>query len=350
VFALGVAITVGPWLAKNACETGNPVYPLLYSAFGGRDWDADLNAKWKRAHSPDTYSPADIPVKLVDVTLKSDWLSPLLYAFSPLAWLVASRRRLTGCLWLYVAWLFAAWWLLTHRIDRFWVPMIPVVSLLAGIGATWSATRLWRASAGTIAVVGAAFNLLVMTVGLSGYNAYLLDLSLAQRDTTNAGLRLLNTDLPVAARVLSVGEAEVFDARRPIIYNTVFDYSIFQEWCAQPAPGVPAGELELKDASALRQAFTDAGVTHVYANWQEILRYRRTYGYTDFAAPSRFVALQRMGILSRPLPLPAYREWKSLGEQDQLEIERWAPELKTSVGGVPVFVTLQLFEVVRDSK
>ena len=350
VFAVGVAITVGPWLAKNACETGNPVYPLLYSVFGGKDWDAELNAKWKRAHSPDTYSPADIPVKLVDVTLKSDWLSPLLYAFAPLAWLVAARRRFTGLLWLYVAWLFATWWLLTHRIDRFWVPMIPVVSLLAGIGATWSATRLWRASAGTITVIAAAFNLLVMTVGLSGYNAYLLDLTLAQRDTTNAGLRLLNADLPADARVLSVGEAEVFDARRPMIYNTVFDYSIFQEWCAQPEPGVPDGELKLKDAIAIRQAFADAGVTHVYANWQEILRYRRTYGYTDFAAPSRFAELQRMGILSRPLPLPAYREWKSLGEDDQREIERWAPELKTSVGGVPVFVTLQLFEVLREPK
>ena len=28
VFGVGVALTVGPWLLKNAVETGNPIYPL----------------------------------------------------------------------------------------------------------------------------------------------------------------------------------------------------------------------------------------------------------------------------------------------------------------------------------
>ena len=81
VFTAGVLLTIGPWLLKNLAETGNPVYPLLYSVFGGRDWDAELNAKWKAGHSPDNHSPVDLAVKFVDVTLKSDWLSPLLFGW-----------------------------------------------------------------------------------------------------------------------------------------------------------------------------------------------------------------------------------------------------------------------------
>jgi hypothetical protein len=42
---------MGPWLVKNLMETGNPVYPLAYSLFGGADWDAATNIRWVRAHS-----------------------------------------------------------------------------------------------------------------------------------------------------------------------------------------------------------------------------------------------------------------------------------------------------------
>lgn len=39
--ALGLALVlVAPWLVRNALWTGNPVYPLAYSVFGGEDWSA----------------------------------------------------------------------------------------------------------------------------------------------------------------------------------------------------------------------------------------------------------------------------------------------------------------------
>jgi len=43
IFSLGLAVTIGPWLAKNLAETGNPVYPLAYSVLGGRGWSPELN-------------------------------------------------------------------------------------------------------------------------------------------------------------------------------------------------------------------------------------------------------------------------------------------------------------------
>ena len=56
-YALGVALTAGPWLLKNLCETGNPVYPLLWSLFGGVDWDAALDAKFRAGHRPPDFRP-----------------------------------------------------------------------------------------------------------------------------------------------------------------------------------------------------------------------------------------------------------------------------------------------------
>ena len=38
----------------------------------------------------------------------------------------------------YAAYLFLTWWLLTHRIDRFWLPLLPCLAILAGLGADWS--------------------------------------------------------------------------------------------------------------------------------------------------------------------------------------------------------------------
>ena len=47
------------------------------------------------------------------------------------------------CLWGYVAYLFATWWLFTHRLDRFWLPLLPPLAVLAGLGADWARNRGW---------------------------------------------------------------------------------------------------------------------------------------------------------------------------------------------------------------
>ncbi|MEJ7640169.1 MAG: hypothetical protein WKF75_19940, partial [Singulisphaera sp.] len=45
-FAVGWAVVMTPWLAKNVADTGNPVYPLAYRVFGGGHWDEAQDAKW----------------------------------------------------------------------------------------------------------------------------------------------------------------------------------------------------------------------------------------------------------------------------------------------------------------
>ena len=45
-------LVMAPWLGKNVIDTGNPVYPLGYHVFGGRNWDEAREAQWFRVHGP----------------------------------------------------------------------------------------------------------------------------------------------------------------------------------------------------------------------------------------------------------------------------------------------------------
>ncbi|MGD9857569.1 MAG: hypothetical protein AB7U20_21715, partial [Planctomycetaceae bacterium] len=273
--------------------------------------------------------PGDLKAHAIDVVAKSDWQSPLVFALAPLAFLRRGRRGIVLGLWAYVLWLFFTWWGLTHRIDRFWLPLLPVGSLLAGAGLGWllgAASRgisslstreadsghsqpvtqpLVAAGAGAVVIAAVLFNLGFVTSALCGYNAYLIDLETARQQAATPSMRLLNElPLPEGARVLFVGEAQVFDARFDHVYNTVFDESIFQVWTSAAILDVPDAEQPLRPIAEIRAAFAVHGITHVFVNWNEIARYRApgSYGFTDFVTPARFQDLIKGSLLSE-IPL-----------------------------------------------
>ncbi len=381
VFAAGALVTFGPWMLKNLVETGNPVYPLLYSVFGGADWDESLNARWRAAHSPPVHlldSPSligvDLKERFFDVVARSDWQSPLLFAPALLALFAPVRRRWVWALWLYVAWLFITWWGLTHRIDRFWVPLLPVLSLLCAVGLGWLLGVTWNLpgrgpsratdagthqggsrvstliASGTVLLMATVmlFQLAFVTTRLCGYNSYLIDLNVARKEVTTQSIRLLEElPLPPRCRVLFVGEAEVFDALFEHVYNTVFDRSLFVHWTTEGASGDADDQAAWRTPEAIRETFHDQSITHVFVNWQEILRYRRTYGFTSFVTPARFAELVKAQLLA-PLPLDSkqtLRPMDSLSPAEQDEIRTWAPELIVPVSGQPAFIKYSLFRV-----
>lgn len=354
-FACGVLLTIGPWLLKNAAETGNPVYPLAYDVFGGRDWDTALNARWTRAHQADSFSPSSLFDMAVDVAVRNDWVNPLLFSLAPLALFAAASRGRVAWIWLYIGWLFLSCWLFTHRIDRFWVPMLPVVALLAGGGAAWwwsSTAAPARALGAGVLVAVSLFNLASVTrTGLGGNNDYLRDLDEAAAFAarlTAPELAYLHDRLPSGSKVLSVGDAAVFEARFPIVYNTVFDQSILEKWTAA-RPGEAAGEDGLRDAASIRETFRVQGITHIYVSWREILRYRSpgNYGYSDFVTPERFVDLQRLGILGPAWPIPeAVTDVDDLDPGRRAALETWGQALITRRSGRATYVTFQVFPVL----
>jgi len=352
LFAAGTLINIGPWLLKNLVETGNPVYPLLYSVFGGHDLTEALNAKWKNGHGMKPIGLTEFKNSLLDVTMTSDWISPLLFSLAPLTFLNRQHRRLVCWLWIYIAFLFFSWWLLTHRIDRFWVPMLPVVAILAGIGATWSSKLIWRTGVTAAVLFAVLFNLCIVTSGLGGNNAYLDDFAYARKFTGNLTapeIEALNQmQLGPDQVVLFVGEAKVFNANFPVIYNTVFDEDIFKQWTAQPDPELPDNQLSMKLAREIEEQFKAEHIAFVYVNWAEILRYRipGSYGYTDYVTPQRFNQLVKEGVLQPPLPNQySYQKFESMTDDKRKEIELWAPELVVERDGERYFITAQIFPV-----
>jgi hypothetical protein len=315
IFAAGVAITVGPWMLKNLYFTGNPVYPLAYNIFGGRDWNPELNANFTRAHSPKDHHPLDLGTKFIDVMADNDWSSPLAFALAPLALLVPRGRRISVSLWVLVIYLIVTYWAFTHRIDRFWMPMVPVLSLLAGVGAARTRNRSWVVVCGGLMGLAVLYNFALVAgefpdgARICGYNAMLTDLTAARRTAQGAGdpyVAYLNRALPPGSKVLSVGDSQVFDLEFPVVYNTVFNPSIFESWFAEPAkPGSKPRDWPLKSSREILEKLHSAGITHIYVDWDWIRRYRApgNYGFTDFVHPALFDRLMADGVLRAPISL-----------------------------------------------
>jgi hypothetical protein len=342
-FALGLLVAIGPWLLKNTLETGNPVFPLAYSIFGGKGRDASMNEQWKRGHSSHYASLSDWiwdwPVKLIDVVANNDWHSVLMFAFAPIA-LLAVWRQKVWLIWAFVGWQFLTWFLFTHHIDRFYVPMFPVVALLAGCGASWLWTRTpGRWCGGVLIAASLAFNVWIMQ-NIGGFNAGRTDLRAAENLVVSPSQRWLNGEfatgrLPTDFKVLCVGEAALFHAKFPYLYNTVFDRSLFEQCFADKSP------------EESREWLSQRGITHVLVNWSEILRYREpgSYGYTDFAHPDTFAKLQTAGLLGPALPLPDAASFVPVNDAKRQQVADWAPSLGVMLGDRPAIKAVQVFPV-----
>jgi len=354
MFAAGISVSIGPWLSKNLVETGNPVFPLAYSLFGGDGRDATMDAQWKRGHSSHYPSELarlrDVPVKVTDVVANNDWHSPLMFGLAPLA-LLASWRKKVWMVWLLIGWQFLTWFYLTHHIDRFYVPMFPLVALLAGCGAGWLATFPFGRWCGGIVIAACIlFNVWIMQKqGVSGFNAGRMDLKVAADLVVSPSIRWLNAEfaagrLPGNGKVLCVGEAALFHAQFPYLYNTVFDRSLFEQWCADRTD---TGDFRLKPVNEIRETLHRHGVTHVLVNWSEILRYREpgSYGYTDFAHPDWLAVLQKSGVLDPPLPIPDSVSFVPIDSIKRQQVTDWVPTLRMSLADRPGIRAVQVFPV-----
>jgi len=365
-WGLGVVLFIGPWLLKNLIETGNPVYPLGWTVFGGADWDAELNAKWRRAHSSTDFSPGSVWALVTEMAGRSDWQTPWLCALAPLSLWPRQTRRVAGWLWLLLAWEFFTVWGLTHRLDRFWVPVLPVLAVLAGAGGAWlweqlgewSGGRFVRFGVGAMAALITLFNFTFAISPWGGYNGFLESFESASQFVagfTAPELVHLNRQLPAGSRVLAIGDAEMFEARFPVVYNTVFDHSVFEEWVGGEAPqgrdGYPDHDARpLKSAEEIRDLLAARGITHLYVNWLEILRYRSpgNYGYTTFVSPARFAQLRDLGVLGEPWRIEtAILPLDDLDAGRRAIVQSWGDQPTTTQQGVRSLKTFELFPVRR---
>lgn len=319
-FALGLMMTCVPWFVRNAVQSQNPVFPVAHSVFGGRGLSEDQVERWKQVHSPSAkaeiapFSLAAIQRDLKQVAVGSPFTNLALnfFALVSIGALVLqfsqSKNLSADWLWLLVVvWIFGLWWVVTHRIDRFWLPAVPMMAILASTGAMWTA----RVSSSSMAI----FAMLLWTcVGglavLAGIGPtdcrIFVPLAQLERETleetpdgaVNPTMAWINRSLSAEDKLLSIGEVKAFLYRVPIIYGT----------CFNDAPG----ESWLRDQSSEKQRenLRAYGVTHVMVDWYEIERYRGpgNYGFSAWPVQSDFEAMVDAGVL-RPMqhPFPADR-------------------------------------------
>jgi hypothetical protein len=294
-YGAAATVAVGPWLVRNLLDTGNPVYPLAFDLFGGRGWTDALDAKWKAAHGPRPFSVGALATGLADIAGRSDWQSPLFVLFAPLAFLRASSRRRAAWLAVYVGYLFATWFTMTHRLDRFWLPLLPPLAVLAGVGVDGlePVRRGWTAWAWGLIGLGTLANVALILTPLSGPTDWTADLRALRRDAcaaANAPLGRLDESLAEGSLTLVVGQAGVFHVGHPILYNTVFNAERLESLAGGRTPAEFGGEL------------ARLGITGIYVDWSEIERHRKPggYGFTDFVTPERFGGWVSDGVLGRP--------------------------------------------------
>jgi Dolichyl-phosphate-mannose-protein mannosyltransferase len=300
-FCLGWAVMMSPWLGKNLLDTGNPVYPLGHSVFGGMHWNSQMEQKWIKAHGPRPVTLGLFWQSILDVAGRSDWQSPLFGALAPLAFLRRGSRRASAVLWGYVAYLFLTWWLLTHRLDRFWLPILPVLAVLAGLGADWTRRLGWSIALGLIVGLSVIANLSYSSTALTAMNNWTDDLNELRTSVPkmlDPGLFAADTHTPKNAKILIVGQAAVFHVNHPIVYNTVFDEEVFEILTRDKSP------------EEVRAALKELGVTHIYVDWYQIDRFRSpgNYGFTDFVTPREFDRLVQAGVLDPPESMKTQRE------------------------------------------
>jgi hypothetical protein len=311
----GLSLTCVPWYAKNAVLTGNPVYPLGYSTFGGKGLDANRAQQWSQAHRVPGYSVGALVDSAKQIMITSDGTHPTVLflavcgVFGPLAIRRAGRPQPASAIrawlkywptiWLAgTLWILLVWWLATHRIDRFWLPAVSIWAGLAGCGVAWLVLRVSHGLATSLLLFGLVYGIVVNaspTIGDNRYFASLDGLRSDGGDDENVGrisrsIAWCNENLSLTGtKLLLVGEARAFDFRMPIVYSTCFDVSPVEKL------------LRAQSAEMQRVNLRAIGATHLLINWAEIARYRTpgNYGFSDW--PNREVInnLLEAGVVCR---------------------------------------------------
>jgi hypothetical protein len=279
-FGLAALICFSPWLVRNAVNTRNPVYPLLYKVFDGENWDAQRDARWTKAHSPSDVSFPRAGEMAREAVFVNDYkVSLMALLFLPFV-LLARRREREPAAWLLLnaALLFLLWFYFTQQNLRFLEIAVTVAIGLAAVGAA-RATALGGFPIRTLIV------LLLFLAPPRWVNYMYVEQSLGvalgkqSRDdyfakdapdfqTGYSAMQVINQQ-PENAKVIFLGEARAFYCERDHVAATVFDVNPLQELFASAS-----------SAEEVRARMAERGITHLYADTAELARLQRSYAYS----------------------------------------------------------------------
>lgn len=309
-------ITVAPWYLKNFTAAGNPVYPLASSVFGGGNLTDDQIERWQAAHRVPTASDGSafglqaIWGSVERVSLKSEYLPMAVIPLSLIGamFLPWADRTVGGkrkdwlrhpALFFVIggAWILFAWFTFTHRIDRFWLPALPLVSVVAAVSVHWLVANGVQSLIAAIVLIGTLFGLLISLSNIFCDSRWFVAYDSLRHDVASEDslgrlsptIDWVNQNLPLGAKLLLIGQAQAYRFERQIAYATCFN--------------TPPGEVELREADPASQRtwLTENGYTHILVQWSEIDRYRSpgNYGFSSWPNRSNMQSMIDGGVLRR---------------------------------------------------
>jgi len=290
-------LLMSPWLIRNWLMVGNPVFPLLYSWFGGEGWTPAANEFFKAAHSP---KPAPLTAHLLALIRSPLDLTLLeLTVFSPLILfggiLALMQKRMNGvvrALFCFSGVVFVLWFVFTQRNHRFLVTIAAPLSVLGAVGLNWCGDWLRSPARWPIwAVVYASLFMLVAPLSIRDGLRYLCGTETTEEyyervlPHTRAIHFLNEQSREHRMRVLFVGEAQAYRCEFDAIVPVVFDP---HPWLRHDAEG-NAIPLTPEEAA---QRLREMGVTHILFNQSELSRLIRGYmplGWPDGRELARLI-------------------------------------------------------------
>jgi hypothetical protein len=269
IFAVAFAFVV-PWLVKAYVERGNPVFPLLYGVFGGRDFSPEQARRlisWQHGIGAGRswYDYLLLPYR-ISVGGDFDYrgfAGVYLPFLVPLAALGVALFRRAGRLAAY-GWGFVACWSLGPQQLRFLDSGLGALAICAA-GAMAAADGLlggrarpwWRF--GVVALVvfaGLAYNVGGLLHTLEGFD-YLAgqdrEQFLAERCGFYMAQKFINEKTPADARVLMIFTNHTLYLKRAAVYDSFFEASAFLLAAEDGA-----------DAAGLYELARGWGITHVH--------------------------------------------------------------------------------------
>ncbi len=202
------------------------------------------------------------------------------------------RNRKIVLLLGWLGFFFVCWWFLTHRIDRFWLPAVPIFCAIAGFGPTLFHNRIGRSTLIRLLSLSCIYGFLLAGIPAPGkVNRVLAPLDTLRRDPAMVPpwTAWLNAR-PESGKILLVGDAKAFLYDKNVLYNTC--------WNNSPLEEIFRSENPLEE-------FRRRDIDFVLVDWAEIARFRSpgNYGYTNFIQPAIFERLVADGTLV-PIPAP----------------------------------------------
>lgn len=167
-------VVSAPWFVKNAVLTGNPVYPMAWSVFGGGEWSEDharfyLDKSAEKGHLPRLDSNIGETVRHLVTTpweatihwqkYEAQFLGPVFLLFLPLilAGLAAIRRRKREEAPLrIVIWFFGAYcvlWYFTYQSNRLLIPALGLLAILIAHALAAMGKSARRSALGAVGVL-----------------------------------------------------------------------------------------------------------------------------------------------------------------------------------------------------